>query len=78
MPFERPRQMAAWSLGSRGGGEQTHFAPVKEGVERWERVRKRYWGQVWEGSWVLVLLLRSFFTDRTKSHDIGSEGFTSA
>lgn len=50
----RPSQIRGWSAEVRGGGEQMCLAPVKEGVERWERVRKRYWGQVWWGVFSLA------------------------
>ena len=46
VPEERPSQIRGWSWAVRGGGEQMCLAPWKEGRERWERVRKRYWGQV--------------------------------
>ena len=46
--FERESQRGAWDEAERGGGEQMCLAPWKGGVVvRWERVRRRYWGQVW-------------------------------
>ena len=45
--LRRPSQIRGWSAVVRGGGEHMCLAPWKEGRERWERVRKRYWGQVW-------------------------------
>ncbi len=48
VPSRSPCQIAAWLSASRGGGEQTYFAPSKSmfSPRRSSAVKATYWGQV--------------------------------